>query len=71
VKNTIYAIVAASIAMLATSGIVALATAAPPTPREAMQLVAVVDEVDAEVDDYISEFIDREYQKIVAQQKKR
>lgn len=69
-KNTIYAIVAASIAMLATSGIVALATAAPHASKaKPLNLVAVVD-ADDEVDDYISEFIDREYRKIMAQKKR-
>lgn len=69
-RNTIYAIIAASLAMLATSGIVALATAAPAPRAAPLALVAVAD-VQDEVDDYISEFIDREYQKIVEKQRTR
>ena len=45
-KNTLYAAVAACMAMLATSGIVALATAAPADtslPRAEQELVAQLD----------------------------
>jgi hypothetical protein len=63
VKNTIYAVVAASLAMLSTSGLVALATAAEPEPKASATAVQ-------EADDYISEFIDREYRKILAQEKR-
>jgi hypothetical protein len=46
-KNTLYAAVAACMAMLATSGIVALATAAPadsaPLPQAERELVAQLD----------------------------
>lgn len=45
-KNTLYAVVAACTAMLATSGIVALATAAPP-PRPV--LTAELVDTDAEL----------------------
>jgi len=66
-QNTIYAIIAASLAMLATSGIVALASAPP--AAASLELVAVV-EADDEVDDYISEFIDREYRKVMAAERR-
>ena len=54
-KNTLYAVVAACLAMLATSGIVALATAAPSNQA------AVVEMDDAEFDAWISEQIDAQY----------
>ena len=49
-KNTLYAVVAACLAMLATSGIVALATAAPslppaPTTAAEQELVTHLDRV--------------------------
>ena len=56
-KNTLYAIVAACVATLATSGIVALATAAP------SQQVVEMD--DAEFDAWISEQIDAQYRQIL------
>jgi hypothetical protein len=65
-QNTIYAIVAACLAMMATSGIVALASVPPAAAP--LELVAVVD--NEEVDDYISEFIDREYRKVMAEQRR-
>ena len=49
-KHTLYAIIAACLAMLATSGIVALATAAPaPTPLEAVEPAAVSPEAEAQL----------------------
>ena len=50
-KNTLYAIIAACLAMLSTSGIVALATAAPaPQP----QLQVAEEELVAHLDDVIA-----------------
>ncbi len=43
-KHTLYAIFAACLAMLATSGIVALATAAPSRQAPEEELVALVDD---------------------------
>ena len=57
-RNTFYAVVAASLAMLATSGIVALATAAPRTQPQMTE--------DAEVEAWISQMIDEQYREVVA-----
>jgi hypothetical protein len=66
-QNTIYALLAACLAMLATSGIVALASAPPAAAP--LEFAAVVD-ADDEADDYISEFIDREYRKLMAEKRR-
>jgi len=53
-KNTLYAVVAACLAMLATSGIVALATAAPaPAPAIAVGSVDADAELVAHLDSMI------------------
>ena len=60
-KHTLYAVLAASIAMLATSGIVALATAAPSSEPE--EMVFTADETaDAEFEAYLSDLIEAQYQ---------
>ena len=63
-KSTLIAVVAACLAMLATSGIVALATAAPSTSltTEANGTTTTV------VEDYISSFIDEQYRAVLARQ---
>jgi hypothetical protein len=57
-RNTLYAAVAASLAMLATSGIVALATAAPPAAPQRAE--------DAQVEAWVSAMIDQQYREVVA-----
>jgi len=54
-KNTIYAVVAASTAMLVTSGVVALATAAPKSP-------------DVSAEEYVSEMLATHHQEVVDRQ---
>lgn len=54
-KNTIYAVVAASVAMLVTSGVVALATAAPKSQ-------------DVSAEEYISEMLATHYEEVVERQ---
>lgn len=56
-RNTFYAVVAASLAMLATSGIIALASA------ESSAVPQVAE--DAEVDAWVSAVIDDQYRKVV------
>jgi len=60
-RNTFYAMLAASLAMLATSGIVALATAAPPERVKAPVIDQEMSE--AEIDAWISAQINAEYRK--------
>ena len=72
-RDTIYAIVAATLAMLATSGIVALATAAPETEIVVVpDLTAVVSNQDVQAvqeeannDAFISAFIDAQYRQVL------
>lgn len=54
-KNTIYAVVAASVAMLVTSGVVALATAAPKS-------------LDVSAEEYVSEMLATHYEEVVERQ---
>ena len=58
-KNTLYAVVAACLAMLATSGIVALATAAPAVPT-----ADVSQPQDADFEAWISAQIDAQYRAV-------
>lgn len=62
-KNTIYAVVAASVAMLVTSGVVALATAAPQSPGV---LPDVLRDVSAE--EYVGEMLASHYEEVVERQ---
>ncbi len=57
-RNMLYAVIAASLAMFATSGIVALATAAPsstPAPQADPQSA-----VDAELESYLDQMIQQQ-----------
>lgn len=64
-KNTIYAVIAACLAMLATSGIVALATAAP-------SVAGPLDTVEIEqFDAWISDMIDEQYRDAMARRNAR
>ncbi|MFC1610494.1 hypothetical protein ACFL6C_06025 [Myxococcota bacterium] len=63
-KNTVYVIIATCVAMLATSGIVALATAAPSTPQVSAGEVEVEFD-EAAFDAWVSDEIDKEYRRVL------